>query len=553
MKLRPLLMALGSASFLVNCGDPSATSVLDTYEIPQEAVNSVVLGQAFDTDRYKMLNVTCITGDSVKSEIGEVAEIDLSIGLGFEETLKKIGGKISVNLEYPAVRAGAGAEYAMENSSTNVSNSFLFTWSNIKRRQILRTNSYELTPTGKNIRDNRNSQLQTYCGNEFVKEIEYGAKLFINMKVDYANEFDKEEIGGKLDLAVGEGGIDIFKLEGELEMLDQARKSSVNISIQARQVGGDSLQLLTIIPDSLVTCSLENPKPCFKLFNDAIRYAKTNVVQQLSDPNRYKPIKYITERYDESGAFDLVPNQGYQQLDLLVREKRRDIERKYTKELLNKQRATDLLVNYSRQLSSSQKSRVQSIEDLAFKNAEILSGVSISCYDTPKTCIAVADRELRRIRSYNEKDLKLESFGNLNPVSFQGWQIKHPSTKAAFSTSQADSGSILEDYDGFSSLSETGETVHLSTIIREASCSDVAEVENNPSSQQYQGEVPFKFLVEHFERRGKYTLRAIGAFRSQDRCMLVTFYSQNRLSKKVDFNEISPVSTTIKKVFSTVK
>ncbi len=412
--MRPqfLLHALLAAScgMLMACGDRSqGLQSLLRSEVPSTHSDTATLGQAYHSDKRKFLNVACIQGDVSEVQGNTSAEFELKQDLGFSDLIDRLGGQLSVDTTFPAVRAGASARYATENSASVNSNSYNFFWRSTPKKRVLKRNEegiFSLSPFGQSIAKDPSLAL-TRCGDEFITSIEYGAMLNISLKLEFRNELDKKDIGGKLKVDVTGG---IVKVDGQLDYLDQAIKKSVKISVEAQQQGGQPLELLKIIPDNLVTCSLDNPSLCFSLFASAIAYAKNDLAKQFNGLDSYNVVKYTTQKYSESGVNALEPSSGYPTVDARVEEARLAVEEAFQKALLDRTRARKLLNSYREWLSESLYQSIVDLEAKANRNSSRLSKVSVYCYDNPyKGCLEEVETTFKNLEIYDAKLLSIQT------------------------------------------------------------------------------------------------------------------------------------------------
>jgi hypothetical protein len=59
--------------------------------------------------------------------------------------------------------------------------------------------------------------------------------------------------------------------------------TTVDVTITAQQYGGDSQDLVSIIPNGLLSCTLSNPKACFDLFENTVNYMKSDYPAQFKN------------------------------------------------------------------------------------------------------------------------------------------------------------------------------------------------------------------------------------------------------------------------------
>ncbi|MDQ3233248.1 MAG: hypothetical protein M3Q07_15635, partial [Pseudobdellovibrionaceae bacterium] len=244
------------------------------------------------------------------------------------------------------------------------------------------------------------------CGDEFISSIEYGAMLNVTMKMEFRNELDKKDIGGKLKVDVLAGTVNV---EGELDYLSQAVKKSVKITVEATQQGGTPLEILKIIPDNLVTCSLDNPSVCFNIFTTAVNYAKTDLAKQFKGLDTYNVIKYTTQKYTDSGISALKPPAGYPTVDALVEDARANLDKLFQEALLDRSRARKMISSYREWLAEDVYNKLVEISDKANSNANKLSNAAVYCYDNPyQGCVDREEAVLKQLQAYDRSLLAVK-------------------------------------------------------------------------------------------------------------------------------------------------
>lgn len=242
----------------------------------------IMLGTAYHSGKIKFLNHQPVEG-IVTEDLGNVEFIiKLIYDMNYSDTLKVLNGNVDLTVEVPVVRITAGGHIAKEISVSDFGSSYTFHVSATPKKRHLEPNDsnqgFTLSPVGHAIATDYPLKLLELAGDEFVTSIEYGARMLVNMKIDFLNESSKSDIGGhlKVDLAGGVASVD-----GRLNFISEDEKNSVRITVRAMQSGGDPIRLLGILPDNIVTCTLNNPEPCFNLFAEAIDYAKISSLLSL--------------------------------------------------------------------------------------------------------------------------------------------------------------------------------------------------------------------------------------------------------------------------------
>lgn len=398
--------SIGSlAILLISCGLPNESGKSGLQgEVPSTHTDTATLGQAFHSGKAKMLNVDCVTGD-VTEELGNVSgAFNLKLDLGFDDLIDRLSGNLAVGVNFPTVRAGASARYATDNTATANSSTYNFLWrATPKKRTLKRPTSgqFMLSEYGLSVAKDLNTSMEK-CGDEFVSSIEYGATLNVTMKMEFRNEQDKRDIGGKLKVDVLQGTVNV---DGNLDYLSQEVKKSVKITVEATQQGGRPLEILKIIPDNLVSCSLDNPSVCFNVFSQAIKYAKGDLPQQFTSLDSYNVIKYTTQKYAESGVDKLTPSAGYPTVNVLVEEARENLDHLFQDALVDRARARKLISSYSEWLTDDLNQKLVDLEAKANSNANRLSSAAVFCYDNPYNGCLEREADVKKQLSSYDKSL----------------------------------------------------------------------------------------------------------------------------------------------------
>ncbi|HET9239248.1 MAG TPA: hypothetical protein VFO10_18455 [Oligoflexus sp.] len=557
MRKSKILISMLACAAVAGCSkdDNNEQSALKDSTLSNDAFGYSFLGQAYDTRRVKTLNVTCATGN-IKESLVSDSNFVLDYDLSYQDFLDKTQGKLTADLNLPAVRAGLGAQYAKENAATSSSTTFVFNWQMTKKRVAFDENTYRVSDKGQQFINGDKSQLQERCGDEFITNVDYGASFFVTMKVDFLNDSDKTDIGGKLKLAVGKENIDLVKIEGELNKIDQKKKESVKLSIRARQVGGDPVQLTSFLSDNVVECTLANPKPCFDVYNQAIRYARTSVPTQLAGDAAFVPVRFLTKNYKESGLDELVPSGGYQFIDALTKAKRREIEAQYQQNLVDYQRAADILRKYSDYLEEAQIEVISNIKDITFNNAAILGDVSLTCFDAPSSCISYSKSAEPGIKPYDRSKLALRSsMSDLKDVNLGSWSFGHPKDASAFARKVVGGNNTLEDRQGIALKSDTGEMIRVATYVSEYDCVKAANIIGSSSPLSIVTSRDYGISFRNDDFGGEYTFTMEAAFRNQaaGKCLFVSMYPVEPHRQRVDLGVPSEFRTFVRRVLESVK
>ncbi len=282
---------------LAGCAKAPSDSTL-LSELPGFQPKKVTLGRAYDEVSGKVLNLNCVTGS--EERIGNtIGQVKYARNMGLQEILNQFSGGVNVSLPDWA-NFQAGYDFANETRSTLLSDSHSVFLSASPKSVVLQPQSLEVTSSAREILDSASSQdIQRYCGNEFVNQIDLGATLMATLKVDFASEEDKREFNANADIRIGLGE-SRAEIDGNLRDLSESVRSQTQITIQALQLGGVPEELFQILPDESVVCNLMDLTPCLSLFENIMTYAQSTFTEQLGDASTYNAVRIHTQPYRES-------------------------------------------------------------------------------------------------------------------------------------------------------------------------------------------------------------------------------------------------------------
>ena len=359
---------------------------LDTFSstIPGMVNDHVILGTAYNSATEEFLNHQPIAGTVTEQYGGVQFNFTYDTDTSYDEILSSLNGSVDASVAINVVQVNAGAHIAKESAESQYSSSYTFTANTTPKKKVFIPEDsnvgFTLNPVGNTIANDYQSELMELAGDEFVTSIEYGAQLFVNMNIEYLNSQDKRDIGGYLGVDIAGG---VVSVQGELDFLDEETKESVKITVRAIQKGGQPAQLLHIIPNNIVTCSLANPQPCFDLFSQAIQYAKNDFRLQFNQLSDYNVISYKTTRYDRSTADVKRLAPEYQEVSFARNQLLYELTDKYKKALMDEQRAADILATYLSWVPADQRQGIETIKRDAYKNAWLYYDAAEYCQKHP--------------------------------------------------------------------------------------------------------------------------------------------------------------------------
>ncbi|NQZ05699.1 MAG: fibrobacter succinogenes major paralogous domain-containing protein [Algicola sp.] len=365
----------------------STTSYAGEF-IPAGDSDYLPLGTAYNSASKRFLNFQAVKGIREEEGISD-SNVYAKQNMSYRETLSRLSGSVTVDIDMPVLQLDAGASLALESSSSAFTSSWSVSVLNTTPSHAL-GNEIGLTELSMSIagqtiaaKNLTGSALLEAVGDSYIVEIEYGTQLFVSMTAQYRSQADKELVEGYInaDLAAGLASV---TAEGRAER--QELKNSVKLTVKAHQYGGDPTGLLAIVPEGIITCTLQNPDPCTEMFGNAIRYAKgigeydgvgfEDKTLEISDANvlGYRVAKYsATAGFITAGLAEFSVDFTDNSAAIAT------LESEYISELQVQTRAQSLLSNYASDLSSTQRYALKEIISVTSDNAYALSELAEYC------------------------------------------------------------------------------------------------------------------------------------------------------------------------------
>ena len=402
---------------LTACGGPTNPETELSYdEIPASHSDTGVLGQAYSKLHKRLLNLKCLDGEAIVRG-NEIGELKYERDMNYKRVTDILNGELSLGVEFPMINAGASARIALEQSADEYSETHTFYWSGIHRKETFALGSLTPSAVGQRYIETANDALLEKCGDEYVSEIQYGAVLMGTLRIDFLNQQDKNEYGGALNIGI-KGGI--VNVEGDLKKIDQDVKKRIRVSVLAQQFGGDATGLLQVIPQNIVSCSLEDINPCLETINNLVSYGNGDFRDSLTQADQpmanWNVLKYVTQRYDESGLEELTPANPPAALDPEIVRLRRELESRYLVEVRHEARADRLKTLATDRLNRSDLDAIEQIGRKAQSNARLYALAQNVCYYQPSRCLVNWQSVRLDLQTYDHSLLNIASEAPQEPV-----------------------------------------------------------------------------------------------------------------------------------------
>jgi hypothetical protein len=370
------------------------TALAQHKEISQNSTASgaendtVTLGTAYHSEAqgfYSVISVLGTTDDTYGN-----TEMDLSVGvdMGYSQLANMLDGTLGASLNVPAVTASVGASYAKAHAADNYTGTYTLYASLKPKKRILVPDDdrgFQATQDATSIVNaNPGNQFED-IGDEFVSAIEYSSQVMVNLKFEYKKAEDKVKWGGQLEV----DWVGTVDASGSLTAVDNSVKRDIKITVSAVQMGGDENRILSVIPNEIIKCTMENPQPCFDIFTNTINYMKTDYINQFTTLNDYNMVKLFTDKYKTSGPGlnVLVPEPANPAANpaksILTKLAIKSMTENWIESSLDSRRAANLVNYYAAELPASQQNALADIRDDAQANAILWAAAVGYCDDNP--------------------------------------------------------------------------------------------------------------------------------------------------------------------------
>jgi hypothetical protein len=218
-----------------------------------------------------------------------------------------------------------------------------------------------------------------------VSQIQYGAKLFFSIRVDFRSLEEKRSFEAKFSISGP-----VYSANATLNQASKDFSKNTKVTITAFQVGGDVSKLTGVFNNTdsgganFVQCTLGDFEKCASVVQAALAYASD---PQHGFPSQIAPgakpgpapLSYTTSKYGTAG----LTKPDYPFLTEAVGEARHELSVKFRDQFLLKVRVDRLL-----ELGLGQQKRDTIAAQQEFINANVSSILVASevCYKTPEKC-----------------------------------------------------------------------------------------------------------------------------------------------------------------------
>ena len=242
-----------------------------------------------------------------------------------------------------------------------------------------------LTDIGKRARDA--GTWSSVCGDEYVDQIQKGARLYFLYRIDFASRIDKEKFNAA---ARFDGSFGLLDIDASVQAANASNKylRRATIHVEAFQLGGDPGKLTTLLAaprrvllgktaSAAADCSLDRMDACQQMLRNALSYASGSFASQLA-ASQGTDVNYITKPYSALA----LPNPP-REVSATLKDARAVVSQRFDALLMARTRVRRLIGSLSRfHVGSDQEAELKRWEsklttDLSF----VLTEAIPACYD----------------------------------------------------------------------------------------------------------------------------------------------------------------------------
>ncbi|MBC7660991.1 MAG: hypothetical protein H7249_14940 [Chitinophagaceae bacterium] len=372
------------------------------------------LGVGFDSETQTK-KTKCVEGTAVWRGAQD-AKFEFGQDLTFESILREIAGGAEIGGRLQVYDIKGAADFASKYASTAYSSTITIS-NNVTLKKLLLQN-VKMTAAGKaeTVEGKPLDTIRATCGDEYFDTIVYGAQLFVVAKFDFESAQDKLEFKGSASVSLAGVG----QLGGQISTLSDKLKRHSKVSITARQVGGNTDELSSVLSSEIITCSLADfEAKCLPMLVKIVNYTKDTFREglknlpdpeksKIGDPKGWAEMAFTTTRYadEKIDGVVMVPTIDTPLVTAEIEHDRALIYDSFQLMLMDHERATKLLRDFT--LSDLQRKRIEDIEKATADNKDALASAGDVCMKQPTKCVAKFADYMANVKPYDARLLSLD-------------------------------------------------------------------------------------------------------------------------------------------------
>jgi|GEM_PF-3416030 len=425
--ISPLLI-IGACGHLDSSkrGDEKTSTLANSRLPASQRVGT--LGGGWDTNKEEWRG-DCATG-TIGYEGAQEASIKFDRAMSEKETASALGFSLDARARYGVYEGDLAADFARDSSSSAFSESATYSAMYMFKNAKLRNGT--LSPVGKTASERGPEDFAKTCGHEYVDQLQLGARLLVNIKMNFSSKAEKQNFSANIGLRGP-----AFSVRAKIKQASESMSRSASVSVRLFQQGGNISRLTTALSglnvpldiddkdktaSALLVCSMDRLDACLNVIDGAVKYATdTNVTDSfpnqinfstldLASPNGPAILGYITAPWTDMAVY---PPDPFTAADVKVA--RKELFEAFEKQLGYANRIDDVLGGPIR-LSPDQNLAFDTKKKVIEGNITAIVEAGKSCY----VAISECSKNKRDILSNNNPNFLDEEFDVL-PKTFAQW------------------------------------------------------------------------------------------------------------------------------------
>lgn len=253
------------------------------------------------------------------------------------------------------------------------------------------------------------------CGDEYVQQIERGAKLFYSIRIDFSTSEEKDEFEAAFSYKSS-----FASVSNSLRNAKRNFSKDTKVTVSAFQIGGNVRKLSEIFATEngngealgMVRCSFGKFEECDQVLARALHYGTVEFKKQLAELDPNLPLyeggpaylNYLTKDYKTAGIYSLVSKL----VAADIAKKRDELEKEFNKQLDLQAKIDHLLESGTVILSRRQKAELISAKNISLKNREAVVKASQICYTNILNCVDSVNTAMSELKAIEEDVFVIE-------------------------------------------------------------------------------------------------------------------------------------------------
>lgn len=269
---------------------PSQSTRLPGYLQPSPGI-----GYAYDSALSKVFGEMCVEGPLLTTELFKENTLIVE-NADFESILKSQGGSLSHRIPQHAASFILANDFAPTDTRINM----FYSYEIISRKQSFDRENLRFKRTMKSPSMAKINKKK--CGNEYISDIEYGARLTIALAIEFADITEKTMFSDKISLkTLGEPISSDTKTA--LELLSQNIGGRTKTKLTIREQGlGDFLSTMDFSACTII--NLGNLDQCLRMLSNAMESATQKLEAVVCSQEYPSVLNFNTSSYPIS----IMPN-----------------------------------------------------------------------------------------------------------------------------------------------------------------------------------------------------------------------------------------------------